>query len=127
MDQKINYMRWIALTLMIVDHVAIWFFDNNLIMRFFGQASYPVFAWLIIQGDEKTKDWEKYLYRLLVLGIISQLPYMALGMEAVNPILGLACGLAIIRAYEEKEMYSGILFVLFAVIGVNSTFGFRFD
>ena len=60
---------------MLVDHVGMLFFPGELLFRIVGRVSFPIFAFLIAEGFEKTSNVRDYLFRLLALAVISQIPY----------------------------------------------------
>lgn len=60
---------------MIVDHVGVLFFSEELTFRIIGRLSFPLFAWLIANGAKHTKDMKSYLKRLFLFAVISQIPY----------------------------------------------------
>jgi hypothetical protein len=60
---------------MVIDHVGIIFFPHITLLRLIGRLSFPLFAWLIANGAQQTKNINKYLLRLFIFALISQLPY----------------------------------------------------
>jgi len=79
-------LKVIAVVTMIVDHVAtiIIMANPHLVeanpivfnyMRYVGTISFPIFAYLIANGCVHTKNIYKYLVRLGILAIISEVPY----------------------------------------------------
>lgn len=60
---------------MFVDHVGLLFFPEELAFRLVGRISFPIFAFLIAEGFEKTSHMWKYLCRLLAFAALSQIPY----------------------------------------------------
>ena len=60
---------------MLIDHVGILFFPDEPLLRVIGRVSFPLFAFLIAEGERKTSDSSRYLARLTAFAIISQLPY----------------------------------------------------
>jgi len=117
--ETINYLRWVAIILMVIDHAGLWLLDNNPVLRTLGQAAYPIFGWLIVVGYENTRNVELYLYRLLILALLSQAPYVLLGMDHMNPIFGLVTGLIIIMAVNERSIYGIILFGSYLILGID--------
>lgn len=74
-----NHVKIIAMTVMILDHIAIAFFDNNSvdyqIIRGLGRISGPLFAYFLVEGFIYTSNIKKYTYRLGIGALISQIPY----------------------------------------------------
>ncbi|MEB3337846.1 MAG: TraX family protein [Leptolyngbyaceae bacterium] len=94
-----NYhIKLLAAFWMIVDHVGVIFFPQILTFRVLGRLSFPLFAWLLAQGEKHTHNFQNYLLRLLVLGAISQIPYfLALTNQNLNILFTLALGLWLLR------------------------------
>lgn len=93
-----NYdIKLLAAVLMLIDHVGLLFFPQIVLLRIIGRLSFPLFAWLLVQGERHTKDWRAYLIRLLVLGAISQIPYRYFPVRGLNILFTLALGLIGLR------------------------------
>jgi len=75
-------MKLLAVISMLVDHTAIFLFPRfidvklYMAMRAVGRFAFPVFAFLIVNGFEKTRDVKRYLTRLIAFAVISQIPYV---------------------------------------------------
>lgn len=87
-------------------------------MRLIGRLAFPIFAFCVAEGCRKTRSLPKYAGRLLLFGVISQLPYVlaldngtriATGGETplvfwqgnVNIMFTLALGVAAIFCWEQ--------------------------
>src|SRR3989344_3632203 len=70
-----NALKLIACATMLIDHVGALFFPGVLLWRLVGRLSFPLFAFLIAEGAEQSSDARKYLFRLLALAVVSELPY----------------------------------------------------
>ena len=77
-------LKLIAMASMLTDHIAIYLYPHVLgksayvLLRGFGRMAFPIFAYLIVNGYQKTHDVKKYLTRLLAFAVISQIPYTLL-------------------------------------------------
>jgi hypothetical protein len=71
----IFHIKLIAILAMVVDHVGLFFYPQLIIFRIIGRLSFPLFAWLISNGAYHTKNMNHYLKRILILGLISQIPF----------------------------------------------------
>jgi hypothetical protein len=60
---------------MVIDHIGLFFFPDYLILRIIGRLSFPLFAFLIANGAHYTKNINKYIGRMFVFAVISQIPY----------------------------------------------------
>ena len=69
-------LKIIAFIAMLADHLAIVFPCHIPIeFRAIGRLAWTIFAYLLAEGFRHTKAPEKFLLRLFVLAIISQIPY----------------------------------------------------
>lgn len=90
--EKINIfsgaqLKIVAMATMLIDHVNKAMIYPNLISNtgalaylsdFFdivGRIAFPVFCFMIVEGYFKTKNRLNYLVRLLIIGIISEVPF----------------------------------------------------
>jgi len=75
-------MKLLAVCSMLVDHTAIFLYPNFIgkslygWMRSFGRLAFPIYAFLIVNGYEKTHDVKRYLTRLIAFATVSQIPYV---------------------------------------------------
>lgn len=53
------------------------------IMRLVGRIAFPLFAFLLFEGFQHTSDYKRYLLRLGILAVVSEIPYN-LVVSAVN-------------------------------------------
>lgn len=70
-DHKLNTIKWIGIITMLIDHIGYFLFPQLLWMRVIGRIAFPCFLYGIIEGTKRTKNYKKYIVRLLILGIIS--------------------------------------------------------
>lgn len=73
-----NILKIIAIVSMIIDHVGYYFqsYMPNAIylaLRAIGRISMPIFAFMIVQGFFHTSNLKKYISRIFILGIITQI------------------------------------------------------
>ncbi len=74
-----NQIKWLAVVLMLIDHIG--FMIEAEPMRIIGRLSFPLFAWVLAQNwkrREPSSSAKPLITRLLLFGIISQLPYIIL-------------------------------------------------
>jgi len=72
-----NQIKWLAAVLMLIDHIG--FMIEAEPMRIIGRLSFPLFAWVLAQNwkrREPSSSGKRLITRLLLFGIIAQLPYM---------------------------------------------------
>ena len=81
-------LKWIAMLSMLTDHFAAVFFDSSwragrlifrydvyLLLRGVGRLAFPIYCFLLVEGFLHTRNIKKYLLRLLVFGLISEIPF----------------------------------------------------
>lgn len=77
-----------------------------LVLQGLEACAVPVFALLLAEGFVHTKDWKKYLLRVTVIAVVSEIPYdlamhsKFLDMTAQNPSLGLVLAMAVLYLYS---------------------------
>lgn len=67
-----NFLKLIAITSMIIDHVGKVFFPENILMAVIGRIAFPLFAYCLVVGCLYTRSTKKYLMRLAIFAVISQ-------------------------------------------------------
>jgi len=98
-------LKWVALFSMLLDHTAkivvasgamYPYLDAQItaavydIMVILGRVAFPIFAWFVAEGCRNTKSSGRYLLRLLLFAILSELPfqYCFYGAAYTGPQLG---------------------------------------
>ena len=69
------HLKIIALVCMIIDHVGFSILDNIDPLRWIGRIAFPLYAFLIAEGCRYTKNRTRYLVRLCVFALISEIPF----------------------------------------------------
>lgn len=115
-------LRCLALCLMLLDHMWISVIPGNNWLNALGRLAFPIFAFQAAEGYFHTSDYKKYTRRLLVFGLISELPFNLLtGGYWLNPfhqnvmftlLFGLAALHAVVRAMGERGTKQWILTAL---------------
>jgi hypothetical protein len=124
-------LKVLAILAMLTDHIAAVFFTDEpklyLVMRGFGRIAFPIFCFLIVEGYFHTRNVKKYMARLAVFAIISEIPFdlcfyhKLFYWQHQNVFFTLLLGLVAIYALEEvkkhfSESYLKMLLLQFAVI-----------
>jgi len=75
-------LKLIAVVSMIIDHLGFFLLARGLVgyelynaMRSVGRLAFPVYAFLLVNGFDKTSDRRRYLSRLVLFAAVSQLPF----------------------------------------------------
>lgn len=68
-------LQLIALVTMAVDHIGYRLFPGVDILRMIGRISFPLFAFMLVEGFTHTRSKWKYLGRLALFAALSEIPY----------------------------------------------------
>jgi hypothetical protein len=71
-------LKIIACLTMLIDHMGYVLFPGQFWMRIVGRIAFPLFAWYVARGFDRTRRRGRYLLRLRGWGLISQLPFVML-------------------------------------------------
>ncbi|HHP7243987.1 MAG TPA: TraX family protein [Elainellaceae cyanobacterium] len=103
---------------MVIDHIGAVFFPDVYLIRYLGRLSFPLFAWLIGEGEKHTKDVKQYGIRLLIFGLISQPAYSILfDTYQLNILFTLMLGLLTLRLGKYFENYTYIVWAIGILVG----------
>lgn len=100
-------LKCVAIVTMLIDHVGAIFFPEYLIFRYIGRIAFPIFCFLLVEGFFHTRDIRKYMFRLGIFALISEIPYdlafrgVALEFEKQNVFFTLFIGVALMYALEQ--------------------------
>lgn len=68
-------LKLIAMICMVFDHVGDNFFPDQVWMRAIGRISMPLFAFCISEGFAHTRDKSRYLKRMAIFALVSEVPF----------------------------------------------------
>ncbi len=68
-------LKMIAIAAMLVDHVGAVLLPQYTILRVIGRIAYPIFAYTLVEGFLHTHDVRKYMMRLGILALVSEVPF----------------------------------------------------
>ena len=96
----------LAMLLMLCDHLQLTLLPELPILRCVGRLAFPLFAFMAVEGYLRTRSLKNYLLRLLMLAVISEIPFDLLVSGSVfypvhqNVIWTIVLGLCCIWAFE---------------------------
>jgi len=70
-SHKTNTIKWLGILTMTIDHVGYYLFPEMTWLRVIGRIAFPCFLYAIIEGTERTSNYPRYIFQLLLLGVIS--------------------------------------------------------
>lgn len=112
-------LKIIAIITMLCDHISDGFFHHFTFLNVIGRISFPIFAFLIAEGYQHTSNVKKYLKRLLLFALISQIPFTLFyttfsnNLFVLNIFFTLSAGLFAIYLYDKcQDKLSGLLGVI---------------
>ena len=77
----------LAMAFMLCDHLWGTIVPGNDWLTCIGRISFPIFAFMIVEGYFRTKNLKKYVLRLLLFAVISEIPFnLAMGSRIFYPI-----------------------------------------
>ncbi len=96
-------------------------YDVNIAMRCIGRAAFPIFCFLLVEGMGYTRNKMKYLGRLFVFALISEIPFNLGFLDSVwgssfqnvffTLLIG-ACAIALMEQVRELKHLNQIMKVL---------------
>lgn len=80
------WLHIFAIIFMFCDHLWATLISGNEWMTCIGRLAFPIFAFMIVEGYFHTKSLKKYVLRLLVCAVISEIPFnIVMGSSIIYP------------------------------------------
>lgn len=141
-------LKIIAVVTMFIDHVAATlmtrmyltgglsyeFYNVIMGMRIVGRLAFPIYCFLLVEGFTRTRDVRKYLLRMVVFALISEIPYdlaltgKVMNFHYQNVMFTMTIGLIALyclKIIEEKALSKGkqvlLQIVVITVAAVTAT------
>ena len=118
-----------AMAFMLCDHLWGTVVPGNDWLTCIGRIAFPIFAFLLVEGYFHTKDLKKYVKRLLLFALISEIPFnLALGSRLFYPIhqnvlWSFLISIALIH-WNEQAKKKGVLWKQVAVCVASIVIGY---
>ena len=122
-------LKIIAMISMVFDHAGDLLFPEQSWMRIIGRIALPIFAFCIAEGYSHTRNKTKYLLRLCLFGLISELPYdlartggLEFGQQ--NIMLTFALAILALMVYDRITAGGKAVWKIIAGIAAAAVIGF---
>ena len=110
------HLKLIAAFAMLLDHIGAILYPEADWLRMLGRISFPLFLWLLVQGETHTRNVWRYGLRLGVLALISQPIYqIAFETSQLNVLFHLLIGLVCLRVTREQPTLTFPVWMLAAL------------
>ena len=129
-----NQLKIIASISMVLDHLGLVIFPGQIIFRILGRIAFPIYAFLIAEGCNHTKNRKKYLGIIAGMGIAFQIFYLVFMNDLYQGIL-ITFSLSILLIFSIEALIKGknlfhrilsllvIIGALFITVGCPIIFG----
>ena len=122
-------LKWIAIISMLIDHIGAVLFPWCEWMRIVGRLAFPIFAYLLVEGFVYTKDVKKYLVRLGLFALISEIPFDLAFFGTVfapvhqNVFFELFCGILMLYLMLKAPSQVNQIIILIAMLLISDWLG----
>lgn len=113
----------LAMVLMLCDHLWATVIPGNEWLTCIGRLTFPIFAFMIVEGYFRTKSLKKYLLRLLIFALISEIPFNLMTGSSIlyyvhqNVLWTFLFGLLLIMLNEKAKKTGNALLQLLTAAG----------
>ncbi|WP_054956424.1 TraX family protein [Paenibacillus dakarensis] len=105
-------MQLLAMLTMLIDHVGLVFFPDQEIWRIIGRIAFPLYVYALVQGYNRTSSKPRYIIRLSVIALLSQIPYqLALASSGLNVVVSLLAGVIVLLLLDRTESFLISVFI----------------
>jgi len=116
-----NKIKWLALILMVIDHIG--FVIEAEPMRILGRFSFPLFSWVLAQNwkrREPNSNTKPLITRLMLFGIISQIPYVILFNKLnLNILISFALVVIIFTQIHKAQANRKIIIMILGLVAAQ--------
>lgn len=121
------HLKILAIVAMTANHAAYIFYFQlpaEVLGVFFtvGGLTFPIMAFLLVEGYNHTSSFRKYATRLLVFALVSEVPFYLFLAQEFNVLFTLLLGLIALKLYDDWGPGSAKFWLAFAAIVFASDF-----
>lgn len=81
-----TWLKGLAMFLMFLDHACWSIASDHQWMTCAGRLAFPIFAFMVAEGYRHTSDFNRYLKRMFLFALISEIPFdLMIGGALINP------------------------------------------
>ena len=106
LNRDTNFIKIAAMVAMFIDHAGKMLFPQYRVMRIIGRLAFPIYAYCLSVGVVHTRDFVRYVERMLFLALISQ-PLYAVAMGHSNQTMYL-------YSFTEKPLQAAVQFYTYS-------------
>ncbi len=120
------WLRMLACVAMLSDHAWALIVSGNVWMTFFGRIAMPIFAFQLVEGFFHTHDLKKYILRILIFALITEIPFnLMMGSSVIFPfhqniLFTFLIALLAMAAMEKVRRKYSLWGSVFACIGITA-------
>ncbi len=132
------FLKHFALVTMVVDHIGVVLLPDVPWLRSIGRLSFIIFCFLLAEGAVHTRNRLKYSVRLLLLALLSIIPFsyakygVWLNFEDLNVFFVLSSSVMMLALFDLcknkpfEYLYKLLIVILFGVVGYLVGFEYNF-
>ncbi len=105
-----DLLKIVALVTMLIDHIGYLYFPYEMMFRTIGRIAFPIFAYQVALGFQKTSSRSRYGKRLFIFALISQVPYLwfnptlSFEWQGLNIMFTLLFSLGVLQSLETSKL-----------------------
>lgn len=132
------FLKHFAIFTMVVDHIGAVLFPDMLFFRCIGRLSFIIFCFLLAEGAVYTRNRPKYALRLLLLALLSMIPFsyarfgVWLSFDALNVFFVLSSSVMMLSLFDLcknkpfEYLYKVLIVIVFGIVGHLVCFEYSF-